>query len=254
MKLITIGDIHARQYWKEVDPEKYDRIIFVGDYVDQFYPTTDTEIETNLLEIIEFKKKYPEKVILLLGNHDIQYMFLDEGYGCSGFRPTQARQLRMIFNHNKDLFKVAYQIENYIWSHAGISYRWYDYNKEDIERVQKEFNCVNLADTFNHMLWLKENRLLHQVGKKRGGRYPSGGITWADRFETMENYIDGYHQIVGHTPINMITKFGDEKGSIRYVDVLNEVYFFEEKQKNTADKLPPLQIAKFYEFENEHWV
>jgi hypothetical protein len=252
VKLITIGDIHGRTYWKEIDPEKYDRIIFVGDYVDQFPPMTDVEIETNLLEIIELKKKYPEKVVLLLGNHDIQYLFLDEGFGCSGFRPTQARNLQMIFKHNKKLFQIAYQIEWHLWTHAGVSTTWYDYNRKDIDHIHKTFNCKDLADVLNHMLWMKENRLLHQIGKKgqRGGYYPSGGPTWADRMDTKNDYLDGYHQIVGHTPIQTITLFGNEKGSIRYVDVLNEVYFIRERLKN-----PELekQFTKFYEFENEHW-
>jgi len=276
MKIISIGDIHGRQYWKEVDVTKYDKVIFVGDYTDQFPPMTDVEIETNLLEIIELKKNNPDKVVLLLGNHDIQYMFLDEGFGCSGFRPTMAQNLKMIFKHNKDLFQIAHQIDRYLWTHAGVSHGWYEYNKPDIERIQKEFNCKDLADTLNHMLSMKENRLLHMVSRRRGGMYQFGGVTWADRVETMENYLDGYHQIVGHTPINQITLFGDEKGTIRYIDVLNEVYFQEQdklkaEQKwgrnNDYDKaireqfpdMKPVvkeypQITKFYEFEIEHSV
>ncbi len=264
MKLITVGDIHGRQYWKEIDPAKYDKIIFVGDYVDQFPPMSDVEIESNLLEIIELKKNNPDKVILLLGNHDIQYLFWNEGYGCSGYRPTMANNLHAIFKHHKDLFQIAYQIENYIWTHAGISNGWYDYNKKEIIDIQERFDCKNLADTFNHMLWLNENRLLHQIGRKRGGMYLNGGITWADRDETKNDYLVGYNQIVGHTPIQTITKFGDDTSSIRYIDVLNEAYFADEDRKSAIAKwgkdfdkeynyiAPPL--TKFYEFENEHWV
>jgi len=245
LKVITVPDVHGRQYWKEINPEEYDKIVFDGDYVDQFPPMTDIEIEYNLIEIIELKKNYPNKVVLLLGNHDIQYMFRHEGYSCSGYRPSMDLKLNQIFRENKDLFQIAYQIQNYIWTHAGISHGWYEYNKTDIERIWKEFNCIDLADTFNHMLWMKENRLLHQVGRKRGGAYSFGGITWADRNETCNQYINDYHQIVGHTPINKITLFGDEKGSIRYTDVWNEVFFFEEsKRLNKADG--PYLGDKFY--------
>jgi hypothetical protein len=260
VKIISIGDTHGRQYWKEIDPEKYDRIIFVGDYVDQYPPMTDGEILNNLLEIIELKKKYPEKVILLIGNHDSYYMFLNEGFAGSGFRPSMAISLKQVFTHNKRLFQIAYQIDDYIWTHAGISQGWYDYNKDVIEKTKEKFECVNLADTLNKMMYTNDFRDLFQCGSARGGRYPYGGIVWADRSETMNRYLTGYHQIVGHTPIKEITKFGFSEGSIRYIDVLNEAYFIDEDRKAAEKKwgvdpnyvAPPL--TKFYEFENEHWV
>jgi hypothetical protein len=233
MKIITIGDIHGRIYWKEIDINKYDKIVFVADYVDSFY-YTDEEIYANLLDIIQLKKSYPDKVVLLLGNHDIQYLFLGEGFGCSGFRPSMAENLHFLFKKEKDLFQIAFQIDNFLWTHAGVSTGWYDWNKKEIESVEKKFDTKNYADLFNHMLWLKENRLLHQVGKNRGGAYPFGGITWADRRETSTDYLPNIHQIVGHSPINQITKFGDEHGSIRYVDVLGE-YENYLKDKTAAD-------------------
>lgn len=223
MKIISVGDIHGRNYWKVIDINKTDLLVFVGDYVDSFY-YSDQEILANLLDIIQLKKDYPDKVVLLVGNHDIQYFFLNEGFGCSGFRPTMASSLEFIFRDNKNLFQVAHQIGNTIWTHAGISNGWFEYNKPTIDEVASKFETKNLADTFNHMLMMNRNynSILHQVGKNRGGYYRYGGITWADRNETRENYLNGYHQIVGHTPIEFITKFGDEKGSIRYIDVLNE--------------------------------
>jgi len=248
MKILTIGDIHGRQYWKSVDPNKYDKIIFVGDYVDQFPPMTDIEIENNLLEIIEFKKQYLDKIVLLIGNHDVHYMFLNEGFQCSGYRPSMAMKLKIIFNENKKLFDIAYQIDKYIWSHAGISQGWYDFNKKEIEETRDQFNCSTLADTLNRILYTNNFRILFQCGIKRSGRYNFGGLTWADRKETMYNYLPDYFQIVGHTPISNITKFGDDNGNITYVDVLNEVDFWE---KSKTNKKYATQINKFYELEIE---
>ena len=68
MRICAIGDIHGRNDWEKVDPNKYDKIIFVGDYVDSFDIPTG-EILKNLENIIAFKKEYYDKVILLLGNH-----------------------------------------------------------------------------------------------------------------------------------------------------------------------------------------
>lgn len=221
MKIISIGDIHGRPYWKAINFSLYDKVVFNGDYLDSYY-WNDNQILENFYDIMQLKKDNVEKVTLLLGNHDIQYYFLNEGFGCSGYRPTMAMSLNEAFKGNRDLFQVAFQIKNYLWTHAGVSNGWFKYNKKEIDDFQERFDCVNLADTFNKMLQAKENRLLHQVGKKRQGYYPYGGITWADRKETSNDYLDGYHQIVGHTPINTITKFGDDESSIRYIDVLDE--------------------------------
>src|SRR5579859_3883906 len=144
MKIITIGDIHGRDYWKEVDPNQYDKIIFVGDYVDQFPPMTDKTILENLKDIIEFKMAYPDKVVLLLGNHDLQYYFLGD-FGCSGFRPSMAVTLSNLFKKHSELFQVSFQIGNYLWSHAGVSKKWYEFNSKEIEKVKKKFNPETLS-------------------------------------------------------------------------------------------------------------
>lgn len=233
MRVLSVGDLHGRSYWKKIDPRPYDKIVFVGDFCDQYPPMTDAQILTNLKDLITFKKAYPDKVELLFGNHDLQYAFQNDGYDCPGYRATMNASLYYLFRSNKDIFKMAFQIGNYLWTHAGVTNGWYNYHKAEIDEIAGKFETKNLADTFNHMMFLKENRILHERSwkGKRGGYRDYGGITWADREETKADYLSGYHQIVGHTPIERITKFGDEKGSIRFIDVLNEVYFVEERNK-----------------------
>ncbi|MFW5982989.1 MAG: metallophosphoesterase, partial [bacterium] len=97
IKTITFGDIHGLDIWKKIaDTEfllktpnapimDYDKYIFVGDYVDSF-KKTNNEIYENLVEIIKFKKMYPDNVVLLWGNHDVQYLTSFKEHGCSGFR------------------------------------------------------------------------------------------------------------------------------------------------------------------------
>ena len=76
-KLLVFGDIHGRLFWKEPANkliDEIDKIIFLGDYLDS-YPDEWDDNHTrqddinNFLEIIDFKTKYNDKVILLLGNH-----------------------------------------------------------------------------------------------------------------------------------------------------------------------------------------
>lgn len=218
MRIISIGDIHGHQTWKKVNPDDWDLIIFVGDYVDSFN-VSDEDMVNNLADIIEFKKSYPDKVILLLGNHDIQYMFKD--FGCSGFRPQLLPTLNIMFNENRSLFQVAYQYDRYLWSHAGVSKAWYKKYEEHLSLLDKD---ETLADRINEISYTSLNWILHEVGSIRGGlRYNEGGVTWADRSETMNNSLEDYHQIVGHTPIKEITTYNSNAfTSITYIDCLGK--------------------------------
>jgi predicted MPP superfamily phosphohydrolase len=70
MFILNIGDLHGRNNWIQWTEEykDVDKIMFIGDYVDSF-DISNVEILDNLKNIIEFKQKFSDKVILLLGNH-----------------------------------------------------------------------------------------------------------------------------------------------------------------------------------------
>ena len=99
IQILLIPDVHGRHFWKGPVKETLEntnaKIVFLGDYLD-VYPQEFTEMygfkldvytEENydkiykLLddtvdmfgEIIELKKKYPERITLLVGNHDCGY-------------------------------------------------------------------------------------------------------------------------------------------------------------------------------------
>jgi len=74
MKIITIGDLHGSPVWKNIRTENWDRMVFIGDYVDSS-DYSAKEVKRNLEEIIVLKKSFPEKIILLWGNHDLAYFY-----------------------------------------------------------------------------------------------------------------------------------------------------------------------------------
>ena len=74
MHILAIGDVHGRDTWKGIKDHQADHIIFIGDYVDPHRPIPDREVLHNLEEIMAFKQSDPERIILLLGNHDAQYL------------------------------------------------------------------------------------------------------------------------------------------------------------------------------------
>lgn len=70
MKTLSCGDTHGlgvADIMSEII-DQHDKIIFIGDYVDSFN-IDDMSISANLFDIISLKEKYPEKIILLWGNH-----------------------------------------------------------------------------------------------------------------------------------------------------------------------------------------
>jgi predicted MPP superfamily phosphohydrolase len=126
MHLITIGDLHGSPAWKKINPDLWDRMIFIGDYVDSG-EFDRVEIISNLHEIIELKKSFPEKVVLLWGNHDLAYFYGGhERHYCSGFKQSMLPKLFSVYTRNRMLFLASFQVSNYLWTHAGVIQQWYD--------------------------------------------------------------------------------------------------------------------------------
>jgi len=218
MRIQAIPDLHSKSIWKELVDLTCDKIIFLGDYVDDYPPTTDEQIITNLLDVIQFKKDNPDKVILLLGNHDEQYF--NNYTGCSGYRISYAATLKSIFEENRDLFQIAYQEQNYIWTHAGISEDWYKIFLKEVKVLPEG----NIADELNGVFKSSDVDLITCVGRTRGGWAPYGGPIWADKSETYDYHfhgVIGYHQIVGHSKVPHILKKEIGNSSITYCDCLD---------------------------------
>lgn len=237
MKIVSIGDIHGKTDWKAPvfghDPstntgskttiDDYDLVIFQGDYVDGF-DVENSIMKHNLHEIIELKKKYPDKVILLLGNHDMQYLSNDPIHRCSGYRPEMIHDFGDLFRSNEELFQVAYQHENYLWTHAGVHVGWYKYRFLPIVE-EYELDDLTLSQQINKVFEIKHD-VLFDVGYYRGGRHDVGGPFWVDRRMVSQKPLKGYHQIVGHSKvkdIQIVDLKKDPDTSITFIDVLDSI-------------------------------
>lgn len=247
MKIITIGDLHGLTTWQRAadlkllfdTPDKItpvcDKYIFLGDYVDSF-DISNIDIFNNLTNIINLKKKYPNHIVLLIGNHDMQYLYSYDKCGCSGYRPMMYIDLHELFNANKSLFQVAFQIGDTIWTHAGIT-NWWHKNKyltyfDDAEN--KRFNILDkdneLSSNLNNLLFYDVIDVLMTVGYSRGGWSHTGGVLWADKKELMAHSLNGYNQIIGHTQLKEITTVNtkDNENTLVFCDCLpNKEEFYE---------------------------
>lgn len=212
MKILIFGDIHGRRFWKEPFEKYIDdvhKVVFVGDYMDQYQNEGimyDDAIN-NFNEIIEAKRKYPDKVVLLLGNHDFHYRNkqFQRIAKSTRFNDFHSDSLYDIFNgDNKDLFKLCH-IENVgnkkvIFTHAGITRFWIKYCDYDINDVDLEEKLNSLENTPDGI------ELLGCIGKYRTWiGMPTGSLLWCDirEFVGDEKYggknMDGVFQVFGHT-------------------------------------------------------
>jgi len=223
MNIITIGDLHGCNDWENFEDiknlienpnltPKYDYYVFVGDYTDSFVKS-DAEILHNLKRLIQFKDNHPNNVILLYGNHEIHYLFEDySNYLCSGFRGGAYYELHEFFKKNKNKFQFSFQIENYLFTHAGIEENWY--------HTEYPYTSLPISESLNKAFQDNEKSLFN-VGKLRGGMNEVGGPLWLDKQKSELNPLKGYHQVVGHTPVDdIITVSIDTNTSITYCDCI----------------------------------
>ena len=212
MKWITIGDIHGRVNWKSIDIMQYDKVIFMGDYVDG---REELDELTNLIEIIELKKANPDKVVLLVGNHDLQYHWFSSKR-LRIYKEHFELDYQRLFKEHEDLFQLTYYEHDNLWVHAGITTRWIQYmqmNNHDFS----DFTTEKFASHLNQLL--KERcKDLFSVGKARGGN-DVGGPFWADVSELRASPAP-FHQVVGHNKMMEPTHFELERGSLRFTDCL----------------------------------
>lgn len=192
-KIIIVPDVHGRTFWKLAKEKinEVDRIVFLGDYLDPypFERISSREAIEELKEIIDLKKKFPEKVILLIGNHDLNYMDLSENiFPCSRYDDRNAPEIKKIFEENKELFQLLYKEDRYLFSHAGVVEDW----------MKELCKCENLDELLGNQSLAYD--YLWCVSGIRGGYGKYGSCVWSDVRE-FDNTFSGVFQIFGHTQL-----------------------------------------------------
>ena len=192
-KIVFIGDIHGHDSWKPIvsKHKDADHFVFVGDYFDAWSVTPAVQIH-NFKEIIEFKESNPEQVTLLIGNHDFHYMPSCRGqYG--GYSAWFAAEIWDVLRTNIHNLQVAWQYNNVLVTHAGVSSTWYERNVED------KGHMFEIADKVN-ACWADRPDLFNHSGLNIYGNSPHDGPFWIRPQALRQDPIDPeIVQIVGHT-------------------------------------------------------
>lgn len=214
MKYLIIGDVHGRDFWREPVKETLNNsdfeIIFLGDFLD-CYPFEwdkgfdyETHALENFKEIIQLKKDNPDRIILLLGNHDCTYAIGTHICDCRRDK-AHYEEIANLFKNNRNLLQLAKEDtingKHFIFSHAGILKGWVERVFGD-EMNEDGFNVVNelnKAWETDHYGILNALGIYDSFRGWGGGRY--GSPVWADIrswADKREGDTYGYN-IVGHT-------------------------------------------------------
>ena len=245
MKTIIIGDIHGHDLWKQVinQEQDADRFIFVGDYFDSFSIPGLIQMQ-NFKNIVEFKTTSNKEVIMLVGNHDFHYLPEIGENGTSGYQPRMAVSISHLINENRDHLQMAYQFDDILVTHAGVSSEWLD---DMIIMWDVPNLAMYINDLFKYQPLKLEYRQYKQVGDKVYGVSGYGdetfqGPLWirprslmkANR-NTLKNEI---RQVVGHTPYKQIDINGHATGGRYYfIDTMPREYLIVEDGFITLGKL-----------------
>lgn len=232
MKTVIIGDIHGRDAWKQIinQEQDADRFIFVGDYFDSFDIPGLIQCQ-NFQDIIEFKTTTDKEVILLIGNHDYHYFPEIGENGCSGYQVRMAPTIQHIIDTNRDHLQLAYQFDDFLVTHAGVSSIWLD---DTIVMWDVENLAMYLNDLFKYQPLKIGYRSYKQIGDQVYGTGGYGdetfqGPIWIRPKSLMKANYDTLRtkirQVVGHTGQRQIDIEGKSTGGRYYfIDTIPREY------------------------------
>lgn len=201
MKCLILGDIHCREYYKDIIDKEFnnvDKIIFLGDYLTpREYKLEDpTDVSAIMYEILDLKDKHPDKIVLLRGNHDSDNL----GYPWGHCQPHDDYSAEYMSRKDvKEWFlkntQWVYLIPNtnYLCSHAGVSSY---FMKSMIENMKlSEVEDINTLTPSFIFAFTPDNPW------DLTGDSVTQPCTWIRPNTLIMDKLKGFKQIVGHTQV-----------------------------------------------------
>lgn len=192
--IIIIGDLHGRNIWKKITalhPEEY--IVFIGDYFDSKDGIPVYDQISNFNAILKFKRENPNRVVLLLGNHDFHYLpAVHETY--SGYQHIFHADIWSALEPAlaDGLMQICLRTGKYIISHAGLTRTWC---------TRHRVSHKNPVAAVNKLLYSKPLAFAFSPGplKESTGDEPQQGPLWVRPESLRQDALPGFTQVVGHT-------------------------------------------------------
>lgn len=201
-KICAIGDTHGRLNWEEIvakELESSDKIIFMGDYFDTHDDISPEQQLSNFKKIIEFKIKYPDKVILLIGNHCFHYLSgVSDNY--SGYQRGYAKSFNEAIETAlaDGLMQMCYTHAHFVFTHAGVTRTWCTNSGIDIN-----LRGLELEKAINDLFIKNRIFFSFQIGDNfsQSGNDITQPPIWVRPESLLSDMLDDIICVVGHTTV-----------------------------------------------------
>ena len=189
MKILVFGDIHGLMDWEGIlKKETFDKVVFLGDYVDSHENLSPDVFKTTLRKLIDVKQQLQDRCVLLYGNHDASY--LNNEQSSQWNQKTNDECLEYLqFLYDERLIQPVFIHDDIIFSHAGVSKTWLS----DIACLNDVYDI-----TFDNLPLCTFDFNLY-CGYDEYGDTVSQSPIWIRPGSLLQDKIDGYRQVVGHT-------------------------------------------------------
>lgn len=210
---VIIPDVHQNHRFVDKVLERHDlgslhRLIFLGDFFDSKEPffAHREALEATLQRILKLVCELGDRMLILLGNHDVLYYFnREEGaldavarnalhsyYGLPN-RESLAVAASMELAPMWERVQLAHLEQGYLLTHAGVTSEFWS------KRRSFEQNVAHLNHSMTGLLDAQGQLApVFRAGFSRGGDALRGGPLWLDWNQEFTEEI-GIPQIVGHT-------------------------------------------------------
>lgn len=202
MQVLVIPDVHLKTWMfraadRAIEKERPDAVVLLGDLVDDFgcKNSPDRYVET-IDAAIAFIQKHPESY-LCLGNHEASYLWNRETNATAYRARSTAKEQcwRLTREIPQERFMVAFQFDNIIFSHAGISEGFFAAHLKKSgetyisdEEVIRRVNRLSVDELWRYgsPIW-----------------YRPSGIQGFDQMYGANRML----HVTGHTPVEKITEW-----------------------------------------------
>ena len=248
IRTLILSDIHHK--WEKAEKiikaETPDKIVFLGDYQDDFGDDYRVAAETAewLAGSLEQKNR-----IHIMGNHDVSYAFTQRSYKCSGYEAGKDYAISEILKESDWRKLPLYTwVGSWLCSHAGV--HKYFYTKYGSGKEFKTWLADTCDEALNNAFESKPALPILRAGRSRGGIELHGGIDWCDvdEFEP----IDGVNQIFGHTPLRKPTWLISQDNSDIQLDTKNCNYHVVQNTKNSRNLDLDVSHCNYYAIHNSN--
>ncbi|HOV34890.1 MAG TPA: metallophosphoesterase [Candidatus Dojkabacteria bacterium] len=203
MKILQIADLHGKDVWKKIverHPDA-DKIVFTGDYWDSFDISFERQ-KWNFQDVIEFKQKEGDRVVLLTGNHDFHYFreCLAVGEKYSGFQTAKAHLITLEIEPHRGILQMAFSHENFLFTHAGVTQTFIN----NVGLV----DSANIAKDLNDLFAAKPLSFVFEGYDSYGDDVTQGPL-WVRPRSLEADMLPSWIHIVGHTRVRKIVNVKD---------------------------------------------